>query len=75
MGVCTLQSSKGLCGESLSCVSLMVAKHSLTERPTRLATGLVTATVLEGLVTEASKVVSIMDRLFMSAPLKHEIQN
>jgi hypothetical protein len=53
----------------------MVAKHSLTERPTRLATGLVTATVLEGLVTEASKVVSIMDRLFMSAPLKHEIQN
>jgi hypothetical protein len=50
----------------------MVAKHSLTERPTRLATGLVTATVLEeGLITDASEAVSIMARLLMSAPLKH----
>jgi hypothetical protein len=49
----------------------MVAKHSLTERPTRLGTGLVTATVLEGLVTDASEAVSIMARLFMSAALQH----
>jgi hypothetical protein len=32
---------------------------------------LVTATVLEGLVTDASEAVSIMVRLFMSAALKH----
>jgi hypothetical protein len=49
----------------------MVAKLSLTERPARLATGLVTATVLEdGLVTNASEAASIMERLFISEPLK-----
>jgi hypothetical protein len=50
----------------------MVAKLSLTERPARLATGLVTATVLaDGLATNASAAVSIIERVSMSAPLKH----
>jgi len=51
----------------------MVAKLSLTERPTRLATGLVTATVLaDGLATNASAAVSIIERFSMSTPLKHK---
>jgi hypothetical protein len=50
----------------------MVDKLSLTERPARLATGLVTATVLaDGLATTASAAVSIIERFSMSAPLKH----
>jgi hypothetical protein len=49
----------------------MVAKLSLTERPARLTTGLVTATVLEGgLVTIVCEAASIMDRLLISEPLK-----